>query len=572
MFLIDQITLVGAVLLLISILSSKFSSRLGLPVLVLFLVLGMVAGEEGPGGIVFNDVTLAHAIGTIALAVILFDGGLRTPLSAVRSVWKPSFTLATLGVVVTAGITGAAASLLLGVPIELGLLLGSIVGSTDAAAVFLILRSRGLNLRPRLASTLELESGSNDPMAVFLTVILIEVITGKVEPGFDMVLRFLWQMGGGAVIGLLCGRVAVFVINGIRLESAGLYPVLTVTCGFLAYGLGATLGASGFLSVYLAGIILGNHRFVHQRATLLVHDALAWMSQITMFVVLGLLSFPSQLVGVAGEGVLIALVLIVIARPVALLLGLPFGFDLKELSFLALAGPKGAVPIILSTFPLMANVPNAALLFNIVFFVVLVSAISQGWTMGPMAKWLRVQEAERAEPPVALEISALDHVEGEIVDFPVVAGSFAAGRRIRDLALPEGVTVALVARGKDVIPPRGSTVLGAEDHVYIVQRPDVRFLVERAFSPEPALGALPPGLEVPLKGRIRLSEIAQMYDVTLGDDDPSRTIASFVADRLGARLAQDAEFEIDGVRLRARDIVEGSPQTVVLTIGQRRAP
>lgn len=372
MFAVDRLILVAGLLLLIGIGSSKFSARAGVPVLVLFLAVGMLAGSEGIGGIAFDNYVLAHGIGTIALAVILFDGGLRTSLDAVRATWKPAFSLATLGVLITAAVTGAAAALILDIPILLGMLLGSIVGSTDAAAVFSVLRSSGVRLRERLANTLEIESASNDPMAIFLTVGLIEVLLGRTEIGLGLVGFFLQQMVVGGVVGLLAGKATVAVVNRINLDAAGMYPLVVTASGLVCFGIAAALGGSGFLAVFIAGVVVGNNRIVFQRGILFFHDAGAWLSQIVMFVVLGLLSFPSRLMAVWWDGLLIALALMLVARPVAVLLtATPFNFDRRELAMVSWVGLKGAVPITLATFPLMMGVPGAEVIFDVVFFVVL---------------------------------------------------------------------------------------------------------------------------------------------------------------------------------------------------------
>jgi potassium/hydrogen antiporter len=482
MFLIDQLILLSGVLLLIGIASSKFSARLGLPVLVLFLVVGMLAGEDGIGRIQFDNFVVAHAIGTLALAIILFDGGLQTRRASLQAAWKPAALLATAGVAVTAAVTGLAASYILGISPLPGLLLGSIVASTDAAAVFSVLRSQGLRLRQKIAATLEVESGSNDPMAIFLTIGVIEVMTGRIEPGLGLVRLFFTQMGIGSLVGVGVGLLAVRIINRINLEAAGLYPVLASACGLLAFGIAASLGGSGFLSIYLAGIVLGNSRFVFDRGTFLFMDGLAWIGQITMFVVLGLLSTPSDLLGIAGPGLLIAAVLILVARPAATVpLLLPFGFGVREHVLAAWGGLKGAVPIILATFPLMFDIPEGRLLFDVVFFVVLVSAVVQGATLAPLAARLGLQERPLPAPPASLELMALRDVNAEIVDYVLADDAALAGRRLGELTLPEGVVIAMISRGRTLIPPRGSTVFQPKDHVFVVTRQEARAAVDEVF-------------------------------------------------------------------------------------------
>jgi len=518
--LINTIILAAGILLLLGIASSKFSARLGMPVLVMFLGLGMLAGSEGIGGIAFEDYSLAYAIGTLALALILFSGGLATPLRSVRATWKPAGILATVGVFVTAVVTGTAASWILQIPLTQGLLLGSIVGSTDAAAVFSVLRSGGVHIRRRLADTLEVESGSNDPMAIFMTIGLIEVLTGELTPGVGMVMMFLNQMVVGVIVGLLLGHVAVMVINHIHLGAAGLYPILATGFALLAFGLAADLGGSGFLAVYLAGMVIGNKRVVFHRGILMFHDAAAWLAQIAMFIVLGLLSFPSRLFDVFVPGMAIAVVLVLVARPLSVALTLfPFHYSFREQVFLSWVGLKGAVPITLATFPLLAEIPLASLMFDIVFFVVLVSAIIQGWSLPWVARRLKLETLPKREPPVTLELSSLHDVAGDIVDYYVDADARAAGQMVKDLALPEEVVVALIVRQHQIRLPKGSTRIEAGDHVILVMRPDVRPMVDRVFARQRhdiEKVALPTTLEFPLRGTIKVGELESFYDIHLG--------------------------------------------------------
>ena len=483
MFLVDRIILLTAVLLLIGTVSSKLSARFGLPVLVVFVAVGMLAGENGIGQIDFDDFVIAHAIGTLALAVILFDGGLQTRTAALKAVWKPSLLLATVGVVVTAATTGIAATWILDLPLPSGLLLGSIVASTDAAAVFSILRAQGVRLRPRVAATLEIESGSNDPMAILLTIGCIEVITGRLEVGFGLVTLFLRQMGIGGFIGVGCGWAAVRLINRVNLSAPGLYPVLAASCGLAAFGLAAVLGGSGFLAIYISGIVVGNSRLVFQSGTFRFMDGLAWIGQITMFVALGLLSTPAELIDVAGPALLITAVLTLIARPIAVVpLLLPHRFCLRDTALISWVGLKGAVPIILATFPLMFGLSEGRLLFNVVFFVVLVSATLQGWTLPALANRLGLQEPPEAAPPATLELLALRDLNAEILDYTISPASVVAGRNVEDLRLPQGAVVALVSRDNQLIPPRGATRLRPGDHLFVIAHTGARHAVERIFT------------------------------------------------------------------------------------------
>lgn len=512
MFSINTIVLLAGVFLLIGIASSKFSARIGMPVLVLFLGVGMLAGSEGFGGIPFEDYGFANSVGSVALALILFDGGLRTSLASVRSAWRPALALSTVGVLLTSALTGLAAAWVLDVPPLHGMLLGSIVGSTDAAAVFSILRTSGLRMPERLTATLEVESGSNDPMAIFLTVGLIGIITGSADSAGALALLFVSQFGVGALVGIGVGRGAAWAIDRINLDHPGLYPLLALAFGLLAFGLAAVFEGSGFLAVYLAGIVLGNRLVVFRRGIFLFHDAAAWLGQIVLFIMLGLLSFPSRLVAVAAEGLLIAIVLIFVARPLALAVSaFPFRFRPKEMVFLSWVGLKGAVPITLATFPLMAGVEGGELLFNVVFFVVLVSALTQGWSLPTVARWLGLGQPAASMPPLSVEINALRHVDGEIVDYTVASSARVSGQSLRDLALPDGVAVTLVVRGSEVIMPRGSTVLRPGDHAFLAMRRQFKPLVDCLFELCGELPPLPSGLVLSFHAQRTVGEIYRFF-------------------------------------------------------------
>lgn len=569
MYLIDSLILMAGILILLGVASSKLSAGVGVPVLVVFLTLGMLAGSEGIGGIEFENYELAYSIGTLALTLILFDGGLRTPLSSVALSWKPSMLLATVGVLITTVITGVAASYALNISMLEGLLLGSIVGSTDAAAVFSILRTGGVTLPKRIGATLEIESGSNDPMAIFLTIGCLELISGKMEFGPDLLWLFVRQMGLGLLLGWLVGFVAVRVVNRINLEAAGLYPVLVTSFGLLAFGSAAWLGGSGFLSVYVAGIIVGNNRLVFKRGIFLYHDAAAWLSQIVMFIVLGLLSFPSRLIAVFWQGLLIAAVLIFIARPIAVAATLfPFRFNLRELTLFSWVGLKGAVPITLATFPLLYDVPGAALVFDVVFFVVVLSALLQGWTLPLVARRLGLDLPAEPSAPVTLEISSLRHVEGDIVDYLVAKESRSAGKLVKNLALPSGAVIALVARDDQLIPPQGNTRIEPGDHVILVLGSGTRPLVDQVFATEAERHEdLPPSLEFPLRASITIGELEQFYGIHM-KVSANLTLEEAIRLRLGKAVPNlETIVRFDTIALRVRDIdQEGRITQVGMTI------
>jgi cell volume regulation protein A len=558
---INAAMLLAGVLLLLGIVSSKFSARLGVPVLVLFLSLGMLAGSEGLGRIPFENYSLANSVGSVALALILFDGGLRTSLASVQRVWQPALALSTVGVLLTSMITGLAAAWVLQMPVLQGLLLGSIVGSTDAAAVFSVLRTSGLKLPERLTSTLEVESGANDPMAIFLTLGLIGVISGSTDSAKALALLFVAQFGVGTLAGLAVGGLAAWAVNRINLDYPGLYPLLAMAFGLVAFGSAAVLGGSGFLAVYIAGIVLGSSSFVFRRGILAFHDATAWLGQIVLFVMLGLLSFPSRLLAVAWEGLLVALVLIVVARPVAVALSaLPFGFRRRELTFLSWVGLKGAVPITLATFPLLAGIAKSELIFNAVFFVVLISAITQGWSLTLVARWLHLGRPADPAPALSVEINALRAVDGEIVDYTVNPGAAAAGLLIRELARPDGLVLTLVLRGRQVIMPRGATALEPGDHVFVALRSRVKPLVDRLFSPPDQELSLPSDLNLLFPATTTLAQLKRFLVLS----EPLAPAEA--AEALGSRLERAIEAGSTGSRFGAVWIRPGPDADVVRVV------
>lgn len=556
MFVIDQIILLAAILIIFGILSSKLSARLGLPVLVLFLMVGMLAGEDGPGGIVFDNAQIAHALGSLALAIILFDGGLQTPMSSIKQVWKPASVLATLGVLVTSAVTGVAAAYILDVSLFYGLLIGAIVGSTDAAAVFSLLRNAGIHINPRLKSTLEIESATNDPMAIFLTVGLLEVMVKGLEPGTGLLMLFIQQMGIGSVVGLAGGWLSVRIINRIHLTTSGLYPVMVAALGLLAFGVAANLGGSGFLAIFIAGVVIGNSRFVFQRSTFLFHDGLAWLGQIIMFVFLGLLINPSSLLDVWLEGLLIAVVLTLVARPLSVVPVMKlFGFNAREMTLVSWVGLRGSVPIILAIYPLIYGLPGASLIFSVVFFVVLISATVQGSTLPWVARTLGLTEPPPVTPAATLEITALGDVDADIVEYQLGDNSRASGRRLSQMALPDGTVVAMITRGNEVIPPRGSTLLHAGDHLFIVMKPDVREFVDLVCAgvSEASHQELP-AAELRLKGYTKVEDLQHSYGIELSAE-AGLSLDELLRQSFAGEPEKDQGKDFGDVRLYVRDMV-----------------
>lgn len=465
-----NVVLVGAaVLLLVAILASKLSDRLGIPALLLFLGTGMLAGSEGIGGIEFEDYELAQGVGVVALAFILFSGGFDTRTTDVRPQAGRGLLLATVGVLATALIVGLAGSLVLGVSVGTGLLFGAIVSSTDAAAVFAVLRSRAVGLRHEIRPLLELESGSNDPMAVFLTLACIELLVDHDAVWWQLIALFVMQMAIGAGVGLVLGRGATVLVNRLRLMHDGLYPVVLIAVVLGVYGAAAMLGGSGFLAVYLAGMVMGNRQMVHRRSLARFGDALAWLMQIAMFLVLGLLVFPSALLDAALPALALSTVLIFVARPIAVAAALvPTRFGVRPTAMVAWTGLRGAVPIILATFPLVRGVEHADTVFNVVFFVVLSSVALQGTTVPLVARWLRVDEPEVAATRSLGDLDDVIDGAHELRQLRIESGSPAIGEQIVDLDLPRDALIVLVSRDQQHLVPQGSTTLEARDRLMVL--------------------------------------------------------------------------------------------------------
>jgi cell volume regulation protein A len=474
---------VFGLLLVVSVLTSRAAERVNVPVVLIFLAIGMLAGSEGLGGIAFEDYQLTYRLGTVALVLILFDGGFNTPISAVRLVAAPASVLATVGVVGTAALLAVGAHAL-GLPWPAALLLGAVVSSTDAAAVFAILRGSGVHLQPRVGATLEIESGANDPMAVILTT---EVTRSLLEPGaglgWSTLLSVVVQIAAGATFGLAIGVGGRALLARLRLPASGLYAVLLIGIASLAFAIPTLVSGSGFLSVYIAAIVLGNGALPYRAGLQRVQDALAWLSQVTMFLMMGLLVFPFRLLEVAPVGLLLAAFLTFVARPLVVALCLlPFRYHAREVAYICWVGLRGAVPIILATFPVIAGAPGAERIFDIVFFVVVMSAIVPGTTVPWLARRLGLEAAEPPAPQAVLEIESAQPLNGELVSFYIDEALAVSGERLADLPFPHGTSVTLIVRGRELIAPRGETVLTPGDHVYVFARHEAQSLVQLMFG------------------------------------------------------------------------------------------
>jgi potassium/hydrogen antiporter len=467
-----QLILVAGALLAAGIAASLLAARVRVPGLLLFLALGMVIGSDGTGWIDFNDYELARSIGIVALALILFEGGLTAGFDAIRPVLRPALGLALVGTFVTAAITGLAAAWLFDLSTLEGLLLGSIIASTDGAAIFSVLR--GSTLRRRLARTLEGEAGMNDPVAVLLVIGFVDWIQ-KPDYGLtEMALQLVLELGIGLAVGVAVGRLAVQGLRHTRLDTPGLYPVATLATAALAYGLADTLHGSGFLAVYLAGLALGSANIPARRTVTVFHQGLGWVAQIVMFLALGLLVFPSELDNVWIEGTLTALVLLFVARPVATFIGTALDrFSARERIVLGWAGLRGAIPVVLATFPVIDGVPGSDNFFNIVFFAVVISTLLQGATFEPLAARLGVTTNEPALPRPLTETGTIRRLGAEIVEYPVGPEDAIGGHRVRELGLPRDALLSVIVRGSEAVLPRGSTRVEPGDRLHVVVRSEV---------------------------------------------------------------------------------------------------
>jgi cell volume regulation protein A len=466
---IETILLWVAVLMFVSVISSKLSDRFAIPVLLLFLTIGMLAGSEGIGKLYFDNAQLAKSIGIVALIFIIFSGGLDTNWKETKSIVWPGVILSTAGVLLTAIITGFFAVYILKFSFLEGMLLGSIVSSTDAAAVFSILRSKRISLKSPLKPLLEFESGSNDPMAVFLTVGFISILTVKNMSISILIPRFFLDMGMGALVGYLMARFIVFFVNRLKLYYEGLYPVIMISLVLLIYVIAVFLKGNGILAVYLAGLIIGQAEFPNKKMIVRFHDGLAWLAQIVMFVTLGLLVFPSHILPLMGAGLLLTLLLMLVARPLSIMLCLlPFKMNLRIKAMVAWVGLRGSVPIILATFPFMAGIPQADTIFNIVFFIVIASVLIQGTSIPVISKMLKLDAPWINRTSYPIEFEKTEGVDAELTDIIVPYNSEAEGKMIRDLNVPEKCLIMLISRNDKFVIPSGSTIIEGGDVLLVL--------------------------------------------------------------------------------------------------------
>lgn len=531
---INTLFLLSGFLIALSIIASRLSSLFGLPILIIFLVLGMLAGEEGVLGIQFDDYSLAFIIGHIALAMILLDGGLRTQLKTFRVAFKPALSLATLGVFLTSSFVGLFATWVFDLSLMQGLLIGAIVGSTDAAAVFSMLHGRGINLNQRVSATLEIESGTNDPMAIFLTIMLVELLVGEIRGVGASIIYFLEQFGYGIVIGLVGGWLIAKLLRWLDL-APGLYALLALALAFCVFGLSSSIGGSGFLAIYLCGLMIGNKPGRHLNHILPFHDGLAWLSQIGLFLVLGLLVTPSELLQYALPSLAIAFALIFVARPLAVIISVKpfFKFRWREVGFISWVGLRGAVPIVLAIFPFIGNVENASLYFNVAFMVVLMSLLIQGTTISLMARLMRVQVPSSATPNQRGVLGILPENDYELFVYKVENPSL-NNQEVRRLRFPSGTLISALFREHQMIHPKGSTSLMLGDTLCVISRTEDLPALNRLFNGDTKLmqemaffGSFV------LNGDALLSEVAKVYGLTVSSDEENLTLNQFISRRVG---------------------------------------
>ncbi|WP_405382732.1 potassium/proton antiporter [Maribacter sp. LLG6340-A2] len=461
---IENILLVGSLLLFISIIVGKTSYKFGVPTLILFLAIGMLAGSDGIGGIRFNDPGLAQFIGIVSLNFILFSGGLDTHWKAVKPILKEGLVLSTLGVLLTAVTLGAFVYYITDFTIYESMLLGSIVSSTDAAAVFSILRSKNLALKNNLRPTLELESGSNDPMAYVLTLAFLTLVINQDLSVFSIIPLFLQQMVLGGIGGFAFGKISEIIINKIKLGFEGLYPVLVIALMFITFSATNAVGGNGFLAIYICAVYLGNQDLIHKSTIIKMFDGLAWLMQIVLFLTLGLLVFPSEIIPYMGVGILISVFLILVARPVSVFLSLIFfKMKMRRRFYISWVGLRGAVPIVFATYPLLADIDKANMIFNIVFFISVTSVLIQGTTLSVFAKWLHVALPEEIKPITENDRYILNLPKSEMEEVTIPEHSFAVDKRIIDLHFPKSAFIVMIKRDNKFVRPGGATVIKAND-------------------------------------------------------------------------------------------------------------
>ncbi len=561
-----SILLIGAALLLAGILVSPLSNRLGVPVLLFFLALGMLAGEDGPGHIIFNDISLAFQIANLALAIILLDGGMRTHVESFRVALRPAMVLATAGVMLTALICGLVAVWLLELPLVIGLLIGAIISSTDAAAVFSLLQNSGLNLNERVAATLETESGSNDPMAIFLTLLFIQMAQEDTGTGWWQPLWMLInQFGLGSLAGILGGLLVARLLSMVVLAQA-LYPLLVMSSGIVLFSLTYLLGGCGFLAIFLLGLVLASRGNSRMGTILQIHDGLAWLAQLVLFLLLGLLVTPSALLDNIGAALLIAFTLILVARPLSVLASiLPFGFSRNEVVFISWVGLRGAVPIVLAIFPLMAGLPFAGTIFQITFVVVLISLLLQGATIAPLARWLKPEVPGAVEPGLRVYLDLAEAGDHELMLFPLKGERWRTPVEITDIHLPDPARIVMFFRDGEMLERRRGFMTREHDVIAVLaHRDQVRDVAQILGSHEPPERLTDRRFfgEFTVNGDALLKDVQLMYGFKVDRFEPSFSLAACFAKTTRGHPVVGDRLDLGSILLVARE-VQGDKVTKV---------
>jgi potassium/hydrogen antiporter len=564
---LDQVSiaiLLGAALVMAGILSSLLALRFGAPLLLVFLLIGMLAGESGPGHLQFNDVRTTYLVGSVALALILFDGGLRTRVQTIRAVLAPSMMLATIGVLLTALITAPLAKYVLDLTWIEALLVGAVVASTDAAAVFLLVHTQGLRLRPRVGATLEAESGTNDPFAIFLTLMLVEFISRGESTFSHVLLEFLREALLGAIIGIVGGWLVGVALNRVALPQ-GLHAPFVTTAALVIFGAAQIVHASGFLAVYLAGIIIGNRPTRAHNSVVTFLDAATWLAQIVMFVLLGLLVSPHRLLSSLGGAVVVALALMLIARPLAVFLCLgPFKFSWREKVFIAWTGLRGAVAIFLASIPMLVGLSQAYLYFDVAFVVVIISLLLQGWTLAPAARRLHVALPRTERGPRRVELDLPGQLEQQLVGYPVRQKSLYFRRGL----LPSWSKPTLVIRDEQILSPAEAEPVEPGDYLYLLAPPERAEALDRFFVDMPPSTAPDPHLlgDFVVSGEHTLGELADIYGVNVDEDQKKLTLADYFDINLDRAPKEGAELGLDTIVLVARSLGGGRVNVVGLRL------
>jgi len=572
MHLLDTISLailLGAVLVLAGILSSLVALRFGAPLLLVFLLLGVLAGESGPGGIKFDDVQTTYLVGSVALALILFDGGLRTRAQTFRAALPPALTLATAGVLLTAALTAPVAKYVLGIGWVEALLVGAVVASTDAAAVFLLIHSRGLRLRPRLTATLEIESGTNDPLAVFLTIVLVKLLSRGEEPWQEVAVSLVQEAMLGTIVGILGGRAIVWALNRLGLPQ-GLHAPFVATGALVLFGLAQAFHGSGYLATYLAGLVVGNRPTRAHNTVVVFLDAVTWLAQIVMFVLLGLLVWPGRLPGTMVPALLVAITLMLVARPAAVFLCLiPFRFTLHEKLFISWVGLRGAVGIFLASIPLLVGLPNAHLYFDVAFVVVLLSLLVQGWSIVGAARTLHVALVRGDPAPRRVELDLPGQLAQELVGYAVGHASPYLRRRLA----PPWAKLTLIIRDERILTPEEGGEVREGDHVYFLAPPEKARALDRFFVDMPPPAAPDPQLveDFFVSGDVTLGAIGEIYGLELAPEDAAASLADFFAARVGDELREGDTLPVGPIVLVAHTVADDRAVTVGLQLAEPEA-